>query len=209
MTSIGPNTPPVPGPVLGRSVMEWWERYLAAVIGISTFGGSITFSVIVSEIADPARLNPENAEALTPTRFDRETVRHFLAISWAIFICEIGICSVLAMLINFHRDKFVDCFRPDSPNPALRSLVVIGRLRISTRWFLLACALLINSLMTAAFMFLSLAVVAYVGVAGWMGVLFTTAFGLVSLVFGIAEPAVKSFRESRAYRRSWLAHTGG
>ena len=202
--------PPVLGPVLGRSIMEWWERYLAAVIGISTFGGSITFSVIVSPIADPARLNPENAEALTPTRFDRETVRHFLAISWAIFICEMGICSVLATLMHFHRDKFVNRFLPDFPGPALRSLVVMGSLRVSTRWFLLACALLINCLMVAAFMFLSLAVVAYVGVAGWMGVLFSTVFGLVSLVFGVAEPAVKSFRESRDYRRRWrLAHAGG
>jgi UPF0716 family protein affecting phage T7 exclusion len=62
--------------------------------------------------------------------------------------------------------------------------------------------------MVAAFIFLSLAVVAYVGFAGWMGVIFTVAFGLVSLVSGVAEPAVKSFRKSRDYKRRLLAHRG-
>jgi hypothetical protein len=194
--------------VVGRHVVEWWDRYLAAIIGISTFGGSITFSVIVSEIANPARLNPQNAEAPTPTTFDRETVRSFLAVSWLLFVCEIGIGSILATLMYFHRDFIAEHFLPECPNPAHRSLAVVGPIRVSTRWFLLVCTLLINSLMAAAFLFLSLSVVAYVGFAGWMSVVFTIAAGFVSLSVGVAERAVKSFRESQEYRRRWRTHRG-
>ncbi|SPO06805.1 uncharacterized protein DNG_09499 [Cephalotrichum gorgonifer] len=47
--------------------VQWWENYLATLIAISTFGGSITFSLIISDIANPARLNPEDPDDITPT----------------------------------------------------------------------------------------------------------------------------------------------
>ncbi|KAH0537510.1 hypothetical protein FGG08_005685 [Glutinoglossum americanum] len=156
----------------GERAVEWWEGFLPAVIGVSTFGGSITFSVIVSEIADPGRLNPSNQNAVTYTRFQRETVRMFLALSWLLFIMALGVASMVAQLLSFHRERFRDNFeKPMSGMPILNMITNGGGLH--------GLSLLLNGLMLGAFYFLSLAVVAYVETVGWIAVAFTSTYVLI------------------------------
>ena len=68
---------------------------------------------------------------------------------------------------SFPRQWFVDGF--DNPEPDKRNMVARCRspwFRITFKWFLHVMSLFSNGSMAAAFMFLSLTVVAYAGSAG-------------------------------------------
>ncbi|KAJ9641580.1 hypothetical protein H2199_005550, partial [Coniosporium tulheliwenetii] len=40
--------------------VAWWGAFLPLVTTVAIFGGSITFTLIIQEIANPARLNPDD-----------------------------------------------------------------------------------------------------------------------------------------------------
>jgi hypothetical protein len=130
--------------------VSWWEGYLNAILGISLFGGQITFTVILSEIADPATLHA-NKTAL----FSKETARLFVAISWMLFTITLGLAAVIRILIS-------DVNLKEAANKGFKN---------GSRWIRLAHSLLtlfLNGLPIAAFLFLALAVVAYVPIVGWI-----------------------------------------
>lgn len=141
----------------------WFEDYLKAIIGIAVFGGQITFTLIVSDIADPMRLNTSNTDDATPSVFNKERVRLCIALSWLFFTLTLGF-GVLTHLLFTGR-------RRGSLAPRIESV------------FYLVMTFLLNFLPIGAFLLLSLATAAYVPVVGWIGVAFTSIFALLVLFF--------------------------
>ena len=154
-----------------EDLWAWVDGYLKGIIGISVFGGQITFTVLVSDIADPAdvvRSVPANADpAFTPT-FPRETVRTFIGISWLLFIISLGISVVLKMLLSDRNER--------------EWLVQKLGARDFRRLYSVVTFIL-NTLSVAPFLFLSLATAAYLPVVGWIGTAFVS---LLTVVVGIA-----------------------
>ncbi len=148
-------------------VWAWVDGYLKGIIGISVFGGQITFTVLVSEIADPADVvRPVRANAdpaFTPT-FPRETVRTFIGISWLLFIISLGISVFLKMILSDRNDR----------DRLVRNLSTQGFHRLYS-----VITFVLNTLSVAPFLFLSLATTAYLPVVGWIGTAFVSLFAVV------------------------------
>ncbi|KAJ9419547.1 hypothetical protein QL093DRAFT_2591123 [Fusarium oxysporum] len=126
--------------------LRWWDEFLRHIITISVFGGSITLTVIVQAIQDPAELNKDS-------RFHHDTFRIFLTVAWLLFVSALalalslwggGLPSIMGVL--FHILSF------------------------------LLCAVLLG-----AFIMLSLCVVAYVEVVGWIGFGVTSGTAIIAL----------------------------
>jgi hypothetical protein len=141
-----------------------FQGFLSFIIGISIFGASI-FTVIISEIANPGDLS----EA---PRFTRETVRTFLGISWLLFVLALGVVALSMSLLAYQQEH--------------KNTGINGPWRYRWERLGLLASALIQLLVIAAFLFLSLVLVAYTEVVGWVAVAFTSiaaACAFVSLVF--------------------------
>jgi hypothetical protein len=137
----------------GEKVLSWWDSFSKAVIGISTFGASITFSVILSSLPDPVDIRSTSTSKISRnTKFGRETVRKFLSISWLMFVLALGFAIVSQLMLR----------KASGYGKGLKLLQVV-----------------LNWLILGAFMFLSLAVAAYVPEVGWVGVGFISFFALL------------------------------
>jgi hypothetical protein len=133
--------------------LKWWDSFSKGVIGISTFGASITFTVIVSSLPDPVEIRSQSKSKISKkTNFGREEVRKFLAIAWLMFVAALGFALVSQLLLRRSRGY----------GKALKTLEIT-----------------LNGLILTAFMFLSLAVAAYVPEVGWAGVGFMSFFAIM------------------------------
>ena len=144
--------PPSPAPYF-----SYYHEYLKAVIGIAVLGGQITFTLIVSEIADPARLKPSLDDTPQPTTksvFQRETVRLLIALSWLCFTLALGL-AIFALLQSSHRISRGD------PLPHVTSFFYV---------WIDSVIRALNLLPLVAFFLLSLAAAAYVPIVGWIAV---------------------------------------
>jgi hypothetical protein len=134
---------------------SWWDSFSKGIIGISTFGASISFSVIVTDLPDPIAIRESTPTKLgSKIHFDKETVRKFLSLAWLMFLLALGFALISQLKLR-------------RSNGMGGSLQFLG--------------LVLNGLILSAFMFLSLAVAAYVpevGIAGVSGIAF---FALVVL----------------------------
>jgi hypothetical protein len=166
----GQQLPPPPIDDTSELVVKWFESFLPATIGIATVGSSVTFTTIVSQLQDPARLDPNDPAAVTPTVFHRETVRTFLATSWLLFVIALGFASFATLLLNFHRGEVKEGFSLSRKNFGYE---VAGIL----------VSFILETLLLGAFLFLALALVAYSQTVGWIAVGFTSAFALAG--FGL------------------------
>jgi hypothetical protein len=150
-------------------VLNWLDGYLKAVIAISVFGGQITFTVIVSEIADPAAPSPTSTDAQTNRLFGMETVRMFVALSWLFFMVELGIAALVKILLM-----------DETMKSAARTY--FAHRKRNFLYIYSGITFLLNGLPLVAFLFLALAVAAYVPVVGWIGVGLISLFALVVFV---------------------------
>ncbi|KAL9622225.1 MAG: hypothetical protein Q9160_003408 [Pyrenula sp. 1 TL-2023] len=137
---------------------SWFSDYLTSVVAIAVLGGQITFTVIVSDIADPRASN-------TAPVFDKETVRLLIAISWLFFTCTLGLAVITKLL-------FSGDYR-GARAPKLNGL------------FGWTVTFLLNFLPIGAFLLLALAAAAYVPVVGWFGTGFVSLFTLAVSFFWI------------------------
>ncbi len=161
---------------VGPSFWSWFNEYLNAIIGIAALGGQITFTVIVSDIADPSTLGSSSSspgpDEPTPSNstavlFPKEKVRFFIALSWLFFTATLGLAVVAKVL-------FTTSPQPGSIN-AGRSAVLVSKIYSGL-------TLLLNMLPIAAFLLLALAAAAYVPVVGWVGVALIGFFAVLVLV---------------------------
>ncbi|KAF5718466.1 hypothetical protein FMUND_5236 [Fusarium mundagurra] len=77
--------------------LRWWDEFLRHTITISVFGGSITLTVIVQAIQDPAELNKDS-------RFHHDTVRIFLTVAWLLFVSALALALVSSLLLPFEHE---------------------------------------------------------------------------------------------------------
>jgi uncharacterized low-complexity protein len=158
---------------------SWIESFLPAVIALSTFGGSITFSVIpsIASTDEP------------PYVFGVVAVRYFLSLAWLFFALALGISSAGQLVLTFHRDVVKEGFKAekwsvwdrmygDRPErdkkPWQRPAVCI--------FVRLPMSLVLQVLVLLAFLFLALVVVAYAKIVGWVAVAFTGIFMIGAFV---------------------------
>ena len=146
-----------------REFWSWLDGYLTGIIGIAVLGGQITFTVLVSEIADPA----ETVKPRTPT-FRKETVRTFIGISWLLFTTLMGISVFVKIL----------CSDPRERGWLLQRLGTYG-----FRILYSLLTLLLNALSIVPFLFLALAATAYVPIVGWLG---TGLVSFYTVVVGVS-----------------------
>ena len=148
-----PTTPPsTQHESFETRIINWLDGYLKAMLAISLFGGQITFTVILSDIFDPATLTSPYRSS-----FPKETVRIFVSLSWMFFTIALGLSAIATILLS------------DSAIQKEAAKPVKGMSGI---------LLVLNILPMGAFLFLALAVTAYVPVVGWI-VLAFVALGLV------------------------------
>jgi len=143
-------------------VIKSFEGFLSFVISLSIFGASI-FAVIVSEIANPSDFTEK-------PRFTRETVRTFLGIGWLLFILALGVVALSMSLLAYQREH--------------KNAALDGPWKNTWECLGLLASSLIQLLVIAAFLFLSLVLVAYTKAVGWVAVALAStaaAFAFVSL----------------------------
>jgi hypothetical protein len=141
--------------------LRWWNEFLGHIVTVSIFGGSITFTVVVQQIQDPAELNGD-------TKFHKETVRKFLAVAWLLFVTSLALSVVSSLLLLFDREAVHRAFRGSTGSFWAVLFHILS--------FLL-CAVLLG-----AFMVLSLCVVAYVKGVGWAGCAVTSFTAVIALI---------------------------
>lgn len=142
----------------------WLDTLLPTVVGLSTFGGSITFTIIPAQNAIPTN------------RFDEGTVRTFVSLAWLFFILAFGCASTAQMVLALHRETIKAGFMDQRRKTGGWDWVVIGLFC----WF--PMSLFLQLLILTAFLFLSLVVVAFVPVVGWIAVCMTSLFFAGSVI---------------------------
>ena len=142
-----------------KTRIAYYQGLFTIVIGITTFGGSITFSLILT---DPPTPN---------FHFSASDVRVFVAISWICYVIALGAACILASFLNFYGTEIQDEWVNEE-----------GQRR--WLWFGIGATAILGGLLFTAFVFLSLSVMAYVKVVGIIALVFTVLIGVFSAVVG-------------------------
>jgi succinate dehydrogenase hydrophobic anchor subunit len=140
-------------------ITKFHENLFKGTLAISTLGASITFQVVIQQIA------PEEDKSIHHT-FRRKTTRNFLAIAWLLFVVALGVASLAAIMLALNQDRF----RDEEEN---RHRETYEKVAAGTSGLLLF-------VMLAAFLFCSLAVTSYCEGAGWAGVALSAVFMVLS-----------------------------
>jgi hypothetical protein len=139
-------------------VLKGFESLLAFVLTITIFGASI-LTTVVTGVSDPADSNPNS-------RFTKDTVLAFLAISWLLFILALAVTALIQSFLAFEKEKGTTAKRLEDKYGV---------------WGLVASTVL-QLLIIGGFVFLSLSILAYVEVVGWFALGFTLAAALGVLI---------------------------
>lgn len=147
----------------GRSVATFFTGLYQTVIAISTLGTSVTFSFILSsttQLSVPTGYYSQNEVAL------------FLAISWLLFLLALMFASLGSTLLTFFRAHWERDWDGEHGKHS----------QLEVQLYAVLASGLLGGLIVGAFIFLSLVVVAYSSVVGWIAVAFVGWFGLVILI---------------------------
>ncbi len=148
----------------GSSVSTFFNGLFTTVIGISSLGASITFSYVLSNnTTTPLSANPV---------FNVHHIQLFLAISWLLFLLALANASLGSTLLTFFKEHWIADW--DGGNGKTSQFEV--------QMYAVFAAGLMGSLIIGAFVLLSLVVVAYSAIVGWIAVGFTAFYGLLIAV---------------------------
>ena len=140
----------------------WAEKVLPRIIEIGVFGGSITFSVVVANPSSPGRF--------------KNSLETFLALAWFFFLISLE-CAIAAHLgLSLNRKHVNDAYNEKSEPKRTFSQKLACLIFVKLRIVDLLCLA-----MCVAFLFLSLCVVAYSPVVGWLAVACTA--GMIFFLF--------------------------
>lgn len=143
----------------GEPVVEWFIKFFDNIIIIASLGAGFSFSIIVSDPADPP------GKKRWPLKSG--DVRFYLAISWALFVFAIGGAVAGSQVFQFYQTS------------------IIKRLNDGSRTMLNAVSLVsitLQLLVIVAFMLDERVIAAYVGAVGWSTLAITAGFGLAAIV---------------------------
>ena len=144
-------------------VVDFFRSLFSAVIGISTFGASITFGKVVSGVATPVG------------EYSEEQVRSFLGLAFLLFLVALGTASFLAVGLKFNRESI---------KTGLQSH---GKRRVLWSGVTMAASGLVQGLIFAAFIFLSLALMAYTEAIGMAALICTSVFAALAFLFIVGQ----------------------
>lgn len=144
-------------------VVDFLWSLFSAVIGISTFGASITFGRVVSGVAAPVG------------EYTEEEVLSFLSLAFLLFLVALGTASFLAVGLRFNRESI---------KAGLRSH---GKRRRLWTGVTMAASGLVQGLIFAAFIFISLALRAYTEAVGTASLIFTSVFAALAFLFILGQ----------------------
>lgn len=144
-----------------QSVKDF-QMFISFIFSVAIFGAS-TFAVIAGQMADPADLwRPDGPPFRLPT------VRVFLSVAWLCFVLAIALAGYSSSLLTVLRQRASGVYS----RAWGRGWDNIGIL----------VSVVLHLLLVTAFLFLSLALVAYVGTVGWVAV----GFSAVAIMFVLA-----------------------
>ena len=146
-----------------EDTITWWDGYLNVIVWTSLFGGQITFTLIASDILDPATVHPIGTTFRTHPIFGKELVRTFLAISWLLFMLALGTSLIAKTQLSDAGIRDVILLRGPERLKAVHSLLTF----------------ILNALPLTAITFLALSVIAYVPCVGWICIGFLGFFVLL------------------------------
>ncbi|KAJ2982930.1 hypothetical protein NQ176_g1061 [Zarea fungicola] len=152
-----------PNSTAPSEVLKSFEGFLSFILAISIFGAS-TFATIVSEIAEPNH-------SIARPHLTTGTIRALLGVAWLLFVLALGVVALSMSLLAYQRE-----------HPAAR---FDGPWKGTWERLGIFAASLIQLLVIAAFVLLSIVLVAYTRTVGWVAVAMTSiaaAFTLVSLM---------------------------
>ena len=159
MAELLPGVPTAPSSKPpGERLASYFENFFRTVIGIGTFGASITFSKIVQSPVQPFH----------DYGFSAQGIQYLLSTSWLLFVLTLAFTAYFASALSLWRPQAVAAFGLQKGNDRNKVL-----------WFATAVSALLFSLVIAAFLTLALVVVAYVGPVGWVAFAFTIVFALL------------------------------
>ena len=159
MAELLPGVPTAPSSKPpGERLASYFENFFRTVIGVGTFGASITFSKIVESPVQPFH----------DYGFSAHGIQYLLSTSWLLFLLTLAFTAFFASGLSLWRPQAVAAFG-----------VQKGKDRKKVLWFATAVSALLFSLVVAAFLTLALVVVAYVGPVGWVAFTFTILFALL------------------------------
>jgi hypothetical protein len=145
-----------------QSTIETYRFFIMFTVAISIFGAS-TFAVIAGQMTDPADIWKPSAPPLTLT-----TVRALLAMAWLCFSFSLVVAGYsFSILMLFERNA--------SRRPGDQSM---------KKWFPIGfvASVLLHLLIAVAFLLLSISLIAYVGLLGWVIVGFCILAVIVAVI---------------------------
>jgi hypothetical protein len=151
--------------------MQWFDKFYSAVVAVGTLGAGFTFSVIFS-LEKPTTF--VDTTSVDTTSVDTNAVRHFLIISWLLFVLAVAIASVSAALVYF-----MDVFN--------KSFGKMAELLCSLS------SLVLQLLIVAAFLMSARAVKMYDEDSGMASVVIISIIGCLLIVFWIASGCCWAF----------------
>ncbi|KAJ9635120.1 hypothetical protein H2199_008606 [Coniosporium tulheliwenetii] len=172
-------------PDYGSTVVNWARSFASNISTAAALGASLTFTVIVSEIADPEGLRgePSREPGATEANFERrESARFFLAVGWLLFVVAFGLALVLSLAIEFDSSTWIASYNKHDRSRANREE--------GTNWvevIITLSSLVLQLHVLAAFLFLGLAVKEYVEPVGRAAVGLTAAFGVGAILAWVAQ----------------------
>ncbi|KAE8452296.1 hypothetical protein EG329_000996 [Mollisiaceae sp. DMI_Dod_QoI] len=154
------------------------EKFLSAYIFIAALGAQITFSLILSDIPDPASVDnlPEHRKGVV---FSVHKVRVLVALSWLFFTWTLAIASFCGFLLLNPKTR---AFLKQLDDKTKREELFNEKRK--TVFIAATIAFYLNALPLVAFLLLSLAVSAYVPSVGWLGASATSLFTLFTIAIG-------------------------
>lgn len=145
----------------GGVLPEFAKGLFTGIIFLSTFGGSITFQTIIQDLGENEDSNPGH-------RFSRKRARTFLAISWLLFVVDLGVSALLIAMLYLYRGHKQSSWA-------------------DTIYVRVLSFIFLPGVLVGALLFSSLAVTAYSEPTGWTAVGFCGAFGLTVLIWWFVE----------------------
>jgi hypothetical protein len=140
----------------GERLATYFDNFFKTIVGISTFGASLTFSKIVSTPVAP----------WDDYGFSKTSVQYFLSHAFLFFVLDLAITSFAGSALTLYRPQAIEWFGTN-----------VSRERRVVMWYATVVSAVLFGLLIAAFILIALVVTAYAGPTGWLATAATVFFG--------------------------------
>jgi hypothetical protein len=79
----------------GERLASYFDSFFKTIVGVSTFGASVTFTKIISTPVTP----------WIDYGYSKDTIQNYLAISWLLFILDLAVTSFAASALSLYQPQ--------------------------------------------------------------------------------------------------------